>query len=86
MKHNAMNALVDGFTRKWFVDRAAVMYAVEHGNGGAVPNAAMLKDSIRYAEYKEAAEAPLSKLKARSQMVAELEELIRDEIVPLQMN
>lgn len=86
MKQDAVNKVVDGFVRKWHVDREAVMYAVENNHHGAILNATVLKDSLRYAEYKESVgESALKKPKARVQMVAELEELIRDEILPLQM-
>lgn len=67
------------------LDRAAVLYAVENNVNGLVPNASVLKDSMKYAEYKESTEEPLKKPKARSRMVLELEELIADEIVPLQI-
>ncbi len=85
MKHDTMNRCVDEFVKKWFVDRTAVVYAVEHNKGGLVPNASVLKDSIRYQEYKEATEEPLSKFKARSKMVSDLEDMIQEEIVPLQI-
>ena len=85
MKRDAMNAVVDRFVRKWFVDRDAVMFAVQNNVNGVIPNASVLKDSLRYAEYKEATEEPLKKPKARSQMIAELENMIQEEIVPLQI-
>ena len=84
MKQEAVAQAVDRFAMKWFVDRDAVLYAVEHHRNGVVPNATVLKDSLRYAEYKENAEEPLKKPKARSQMIAELEKLIQEEILPLQ--
>ena len=85
MKHDTLNRVVDNFTRKWFVDRAAVMYAVENNNNGLIPNASILKDTLNYSEYKESTEEPLKKPKARSQMISELENMINEEIVPLQI-
>ena len=85
MKKDTLNTLVDNFAKKWFMDRAAVMYAVENNNNGLIPNASILKDSIRYAEYKDSTDEPLKKPKARSQMISELEDLIEEEIVPLQI-
>jgi len=85
MKRDTMKTLVDGFVKKWFVDRGAVIYAIENNRNGLIPNASVLKDSIRYAEYKESVEEPLMKPKARSQMVAELEDMIEEEITPLQI-
>ena len=85
MKRDAMNTVVDNFVRKWFVDRDAVMFAVQNNVNGVIPNANVLKDSLRYAEYKESTEEPLKKPKARSQMIAELENMIQEEIVPLQI-
>lgn len=84
MKRDAILRAVDGFVEKWFVDRDAVLYAVEHHRNGVLPNASILRESLRYAEYKEAAEEPLRKPKARSRMIAELEQMIREEIMPLQ--
>ena len=43
-----------------------------------------LKDSLRYADYRESPAEPLKKPKARSQMIAELENIIEKEILPLQ--
>ena len=85
MKRDAMNAVVDRFVQKWFVDRSAVVYAVENHNSGMIPNASVLKDSMRYAEYRESTEEPLKKPKARSQMIAELQDIIVKEIMPLQI-
>ena len=118
MKHNALSKLVDDFVAKWFVDRSAVLYAIENNVNGEIPNASVIKDSLRYAEYKEnwyalqreyldgkegqqhvlreghspvmeafigADSAPLTKFKARSQMIAELEEMIVEEVLPLQI-
>jgi len=85
MKRDAMNTVVDHFVQKWFVDRDAVMYAIQNNVNGAIPNASVLKDSLRYAEYKESTDEPLKKPKARSQMIAELENMIQEEIVPLQI-
>lgn len=84
MKRDAIVRAVDAFVEKWFVDRNAVLYAVEHHRDGVLPNASVLRDSLRYAEYKEATEEPLRKPKARSQMIAELEQMIREEVMPLQ--
>lgn len=84
MKRDAILRAVDAFAEKWFVDRNAVLYAVEHHRDGVLPNASVLRDSLRYAEYKEATEEPLRKPKVRSRMIAELEQMIREEIMPLQ--
>ena len=86
MKQDAMNSVVDMFVDKWFVERTSVIYAAEHFVNGVIPNAAMIKDSLRYAQYKESTDKPLSKLRVRKQMLAELEELIQEEIVPLRGN
>ena len=85
MKRDALNTVVDHFVRKWFVDRDAVMFAVYNSVNGVIPNASVLKDSLRYAEYKESTEEPLKKPKARSRMITELEDIIVREIVPLQI-
>ena len=82
MKHSAINAAVDSFAVKWCVDRNAVLYAVENHYDGRVTNASVLKDTLRYAEYKESTPDPLKKPKARSQMILELEDMIKEEIIP----
>ncbi len=83
MKQEALEGIEDAFARKWHVNRSAVTYAAEHNVNGAVPNSSVLKESMRYSEYREAEEEPLPKYKARMQMVSELENIIREEIVPL---
>ena len=85
MKQNAVEEIAERFAGRWFVDKAAVLYAIEHNANGVIPNANLLKNSIRYAEYKEASENPLTKLKARSRIVAELEKIIEEEITPLKI-
>lgn len=85
MRRDAIHRAVDEFTAKWFVDREAVLYAVEHHRNGSVPNASYLRDSLQYAEYKAATPEPLKKPRARSQMISELEKLITEEIMPLQV-
>ena len=72
------------FSKKWFVDEDVVCYAVEFHRKGEIPNANVLKDSINYAMHKEAVEGPLPKFKCRSMMIAELEQIIKTEIMPLQ--
>ena len=85
MKRDAMNAVIDQFVHKWFVDRDAVRFAVQNSVHGSIPNASVLKDSLCYQEYKEGTVEPLKKPKARSQMISELEEVIQEEIEPLGM-
>ncbi len=84
LRHEAISVVVSAFARKWFVDEDAVRYAVEFHRNGEIPNANVLKDSINYAEYKESVKEPLPKFKCRSVMIAELEEIIITEIIPLQ--
>lgn len=84
MRQEAMTAVVKNFAKKWFVDEAAVMYAVQFHRNGEIPNANLLKDSINYVEYKENVDNPLPKFKCRSEMITELEKVIETEIIPLQ--
>ena len=64
----------------------ALSYAVENNHNGVIPNATASKDSMRYAEYKaNEGEEALKKPRARSQMIAELENLIHEEVMPLQV-
>lgn len=84
MRHEAISVVVSAFAKKWFVDEDAVWYAVEFHRNGEIPNTNVLKDSMNYAEYKEKVEEPLPKFKCRSAMITELEQIIKDEIIPLQ--
>lgn len=70
--------------KKRFVDEDAVRFAVEFHKNGKIPNANILKDSIDYTEYKNAVENPLPKFKCRNIIIAELEQIIKTEIIPLQ--
>ncbi len=85
MKRDVINNIVDTFVKKWFVDRNAVLYAIENHRNGVIPNISDLRDSIKFYEYKENTEEPLSKLKARSKLVSELENIIIEEVIPLQI-
>ena len=84
-KKDEPNTVVDSFAKRWFVDLEAVMFAVYDHVNGVIPNASVLKDSLRYSEYKESTEGALKKPKARTQMIAELEGMIQEEVVPLKI-
>ena len=83
MKQDAMNRLEEDFSRRWFVDRSAVAYAVENNVSGVIPNTTVLKESFDYAGYRASVEEPLPKFKARSRMIEELEDMIQEEGLPL---
>lgn len=85
MKKNVINNIIDSFVKKWFVDRQAVAFAITHNKNGFIVNASILKDSMNYNEYKQNSEEPLIKIKARSTMITELENIIREEIQPLKI-
>lgn len=85
MKQDVVDRLVNKFVEEWYVDKSAVLFAIENHRNGAIPNINNLKDSINYQKYKESTENPLNKLKARSALAAELEKLIEEEIKPLQI-
>lgn len=55
----------------------------EHHRNGVLPNASILRDSLRYAEYRETTESPLRKPKASSWKIAELKQMIREVVIPL---
>lgn len=84
MRQDAIYVVVSAFAQKWFVNEDAVWYAVEFQRKGEIPNANVLKDSLNYAKYKETVEEPMPKFKCRSTMIAELEQIIEKEIIPLQ--
>lgn len=84
MKRSAMETVITAYVKKWYVDEAAVRYAVETHRNGEILNANVLKDSINYSEYKANTEEPLNKIKCRSVMMEELSSIIKTEIIPLQ--
>lgn len=84
MRQEAITVVINDFSSKWFVDGDAVRYAVESHRNGEILNATVLKDSIDYARYRESVEEPLPKFKCRSAMIAELETIIKTEVMPLQ--
>lgn len=83
MKKEALLSVLDEFSKKWHVERDAVLYAAEYSHDGDIPNSNVLKESANYAEYKESAEDPAPKFTYRSMMVKELGQVIAEEILPL---
>lgn len=84
MRYEAIVVEATTFAEKWFVDKEAVVYAMENHRNGKILNENVLKDSLDYAKYKANNEEPLSKFMCRRAMIKELEEIIQKEIIPLQ--
>ncbi len=84
MRYEAIVVEATTFAEKWFVDKEAVVYAMENHRNGKILNENVLKDSLDYAKYKANTEEPLSKFMCRRAMIKELEEIIQKEIIPLQ--
>ncbi|MCR4654924.1 MAG: type I restriction endonuclease subunit R, partial [Lachnospiraceae bacterium] len=83
MKKEALLSVIDEFSKKWYADRDAVLYAAEYSHDGEIPNSNVLKETANYAEYKENTEDPAPKFTYRSMMVKELGQVIAEEILPL---
>ena len=83
-RYNTVNMIVTAFANKWHVDLDAVRYAVEYHHDGEIPNSNALKQSLDYQAYKQTTENPVSKFKCYSGMIAELERILREDIMPLQ--
>ena len=84
MRSNAVNMVLTQFANKWKVNIEAVRYAAEYHKNGEIPNSNVIKDSFDYTAYKDNTENPLPKFKCRNEMISELEEVLRNEIMPLQ--
>lgn len=85
MKNDLVTRIADTFSQKWFVDKDAVQHALENHRNGAIPNISDLKNRLDYEKYRESTPEPLKKLKAKVNMVSELEKIIREEVIPLQI-
>ncbi|MBQ8971080.1 MAG: hypothetical protein IJ073_07200 [Lachnospiraceae bacterium] len=83
MKKEAFDTVIQEFTEKWYADGDAVRYAALYSSDGEIPNANVLKETVRYGEYKENTEEPLQKFAYRSMMIKELGQVIEEEVLPL---
>lgn len=83
MRREAIDIVIDNFVKKWYVNRDAVCYAVLHSANGEIKDRTILKEKADYKKYKEEVEEPLQKFKYHNAMRAELEEVMKAEILPL---
>lgn len=83
MKQQAIDLVVSDFSDKWYVDREAVYYVMEHSKNGEIRDVNVLKEKSNFTEYKTNTENPLPKFRYNAVMKSELEGLVREEIIPL---
>ncbi len=83
MRSAAIGKCVDELCKKYYLDRSAVMYAVEHYHGDEnIPNMSTIKETGDYQAFAEA-NAGVKKLKYRRQVENALRTALVEEIGPL---
>ena len=83
MRYAAIDAEIDSYASKWFVNSEDVKYEVYNFKDGELANANKLKESANYAVYKEATPDAVPKFKFNGAMIKEFKEVLMPEISPL---
>lgn len=83
IKHECVDKAVTDFCFTWFTSKDEVMYAATHYRNGEIPNESAIKETADFGSYKQSQEKTLPKFKYYSRMMAELRELMKEEIEPL---
>ena len=83
MKHDCIDRVISDFCIRWYASKEDVMYAALHYRNGEIPNESVIKATIDYQGYRSTQEKALPKFKYYSQCMAELKELLNEEIKPL---
>ena len=83
IKHECVDKAVTDFCLTWFTSKDEVMYAATHYRNGEIPNESAIKETADFGSYKQSQEKTLPKFKYYSRMMAELRELMKEEIEPL---
>ena len=82
-KRECLDKAVSDFCLDWFTSKEEVMYAATHYRNGEIPNENAIKETADFGSYKQSQEKSLPKFKYYSRMMAELRELMKEEIEPL---
>lgn len=85
MKQDYIDRVISDFCITWYASKDDVMYAAIHYQNGQIPNESTIKMTVDYASYKAVQEKALPKFKYYTKMIAELRNLLDEEIKPLLM-
>ncbi len=83
MKADCIERVITDFCIKWHASREEVIYAANHYRNGNIMNEQAIKETADYAAYKRTQEKTLLKFKYYSRMIAELREILDEEVKPL---
>ena len=83
MKSDCIDKVVTDFCVFWHASKDDVMYAATHYTNGVIINESRIKATIDYTSYKESTESALPKFRYYSKMIAELRNILNEEIKPL---
>lgn len=86
MKSDCIDKVITDFCINWYASKDDVMYAAIHYRNGEIPNESAIKATVDYTSYKESREKPLPKFKYYAKMMAELRNILEEEIKPLVMS
>lgn len=83
MRYAAIDAEIENYANKWFVNSEAVKYEAYNFKDGELANASKLKESANYTVYKEVTPNAVPKFKFNGAMIKEFKEVLMPEISPL---
>lgn len=86
MKNDCIHRVVAEFCDIWYASEEDVMYAARHYRNGQIPNESAIKATVDYTGYKENCDNALPKFKYYAKMIAELRNVMKEEIEPLVNN
>ncbi len=82
-KQECIDKAISDFCLNWFASKEEVMYAATHYRNGIIPNENVIKETANFTSYKQTQEKSMPKFKYYSKMIAELREIMEEEIKPL---
>lgn len=83
MRYAAIDAEIENYATKWFVDFEDAKYEAYNFKDGELANANKLKESADYTVYKESTQDAIPKFKFNAAMIREFKEDLMPEIGPL---
>lgn len=82
MKDECIDRVISDFCTAWYVAKEDVMYAAMHYRNGVIPNESAIKMAVDYSTYKNTVEKALPKFKFYAKMIAELRQVLDEEVKP----
>lgn len=83
MRYAAIDADIEKFADKWFIDFEDVKYEAYNFKDGELANENKLRESANYTAYKEGTPDPVPKFKFNGALIREFKEVLMPEISPL---